>query len=146
MPRYTREEANRRHRFRMRIEQWLLLATRCALVGAAGLAFSGPSVESTVLKGTGPVGGGPTPLGGEGPAEARGYTLLPSPAAYEEAHYLPLAYPHIEGFTARSEWILGDDEEEAWALYHGSFRGKDALIKLLMRSAHGQSIGRFREK
>lgn len=67
--------------------------------------------------------------------EARGYTLLTSPAAYEEAHYLPLAYPHIEGFTARSEWILGDDEEEAWALYHGSFRGKDALIKDWVKSA-----------
>lgn len=67
--------------------------------------------------------------------EARGYVMSTSPAAYEESHYLPLAYPHIEAFTARSEWIFGDSVEDAWGLYERSFRGADALIKDWVKSA-----------
>jgi len=64
-----------------------------------------------------------------------GYALITSPESYEEAHYLPLAYPKIEDHTARSGWILGDDEGEAWALYERDFRGSDALIKDWVKSA-----------
>ena len=65
---------------------------------------------------------------------ARGYHPMTSPEAYDEAHYLPLAYRITEGHTSRSEWIEGDDAEAAWELYQG-FRGKDAIIKDWVKSA-----------
>jgi hypothetical protein len=55
-------------------------------------------------------------------------------AAYEQAHYLPLAYPLIEADTARSAWIEGDGVEAAWKLYQ-SFRRGDAIIKDWVKSA-----------
>jgi hypothetical protein len=64
----------------------------------------------------------------------RGYLPGVSPEAYDEAHYLPLAYRHTEGHTARSEWIEGDDAEAAWDLYQ-RFREKDAIIKDWVKSA-----------
>ena len=65
---------------------------------------------------------------------ARGFQPKTNPAAYEEAHYLPLAYPHIEQFTARSAWITGDDPEAAWKLYR-EFAEKDCIIKDWVKSA-----------
>jgi hypothetical protein len=64
----------------------------------------------------------------------RGYTPVTKPEAYDEAHYLPLAYRITEGHTARSAWIVGDDEEAAWELYQG-FCNKDAIIKDWVKSA-----------
>jgi hypothetical protein len=64
----------------------------------------------------------------------RGYLPEVAPEAYDEAHYLPLAYRHTEGQSARSGWIEGDDPEAAWELYQG-FRGKDAIIKDWVKSA-----------
>ncbi|QJE95306.1 ATP-grasp domain-containing protein [Luteolibacter luteus] len=64
----------------------------------------------------------------------RGYQPLTSPDGYDEAHYLPLAYPITAGLTARSQWIEGDNEDDAWQLYQG-FRGADAIIKDWVKSA-----------
>lgn len=67
-------------------------------------------------------------------AEEHGSRLLTSPAAYAEAHYLPLAYRHLRGETPESRWIEGDDPEAAWRLYE-SFQDKDAIIKDWVKSA-----------
>lgn len=64
----------------------------------------------------------------------RGYELVTSPEAYEEAHYLPLAYPLIRHETARTTWISGDDIESAWGLY-SDFSGSDVMIKDWVKSA-----------
>jgi hypothetical protein len=63
-----------------------------------------------------------------------GYLPVTAPEAYDEAHYLPLAYRITKGHTARSEWIEGDDAEATWELYK-SFRSKDAIIKDWVKSA-----------
>ena len=65
---------------------------------------------------------------------AKGYLPQTPPEAYDEAHYLPLAYRHTEGHTSRSAWITGDDVEEAWGLYQ-QFRHQDAIIKDWVKSA-----------
>ena len=86
---------------------------------------------------------------------SRGFTPVTSPEAYDEAHYLPLAYRHTEGHTSRSAWIEGDSADNAWALYQ-SFREADAIIKDWVKSAKsrwkdgcyipaGTSEERFRE-
>ncbi|HVU68308.1 MAG TPA: ATP-grasp domain-containing protein [Ktedonobacteraceae bacterium] len=36
---------------------------------------------------------------------AKGLTLINSPAAYRHCHYLPEAYPLLEGLTPRSTWL-----------------------------------------
>lgn len=64
----------------------------------------------------------------------KGYLPLTAPEAYDEAHYLPLAYRITEHDTARSAWIMGDDAEEAWQLYQ-DFRQHDAIIKDWVKSA-----------
>lgn len=64
----------------------------------------------------------------------KGYALQTVPQAYNEAHYFPLAYPHLTGATARSAWITGDDAGEAWKLYQ-DFRHGNALIKDWVKSA-----------
>jgi hypothetical protein len=65
---------------------------------------------------------------------ARGYLAVTSPEAYDEAHYLPLAYCITEGHTSRSAWIEGDNADAAWQLCQ-SFRGKEAIIKDWVKSA-----------
>jgi hypothetical protein len=65
---------------------------------------------------------------------AKGYLPLTAPEAYDEAHYLPLAYRITEPYTARSAWIEGDDEDSAWTLYQG-FNACDAIIKDWVKSA-----------
>ena len=65
---------------------------------------------------------------------SKGYLPVVNPEAYEEAHYLPLAYQHLEGHTSRSSWIEGDDIDEAWRLYQG-FREHDAILKDWVKSA-----------
>ena len=67
-------------------------------------------------------------------AVERGYLPVTSPDAYEQAHYLPLAYAITMGHTAHSEWIEGDNPEAAWDLYQ-RFQGKDAIIKDWVKSA-----------
>ncbi len=57
-----------------------------------------------------------------------------SPSSYEEAHYLPFAYPLLQGDTARSEWILGDNADAAWQMY-SRFRQNDCVIKDWVKSA-----------
>jgi hypothetical protein len=66
---------------------------------------------------------------------ARGWEPITPPAAYDEAHYLPLAYPKLIGETPRTEWVSGREEAEAWALYERAFRGKDAIFKDWVKSA-----------
>jgi hypothetical protein len=65
---------------------------------------------------------------------SRGYELQTTPGAYEEAHYLPLAYPHIQGHCPRSAWIVGDEVDAAWNLY-AEFSNSDAIIKDWVKSA-----------
>jgi len=65
---------------------------------------------------------------------AKNFAPEVSPAAYEQAHYIPFAYPLIEGDAPKSSWIEGDDVEASWELYQ-SFRSKDAIIKDWVKSA-----------
>lgn len=65
----------------------------------------------------------------------KGHRPLVSPEAYEEAHYLPLAYQHIAGECARAGWIEGDDIDRAWELYSREFAGGDCVIKDWVKSA-----------
>ena len=65
----------------------------------------------------------------------RGWEPVTSPAAYVEAHYLPLAYPKLIGETPRTSWIEGRDEDAAWALYEAEFRHEGAVIKDWVKSA-----------
>ncbi len=64
----------------------------------------------------------------------KGYVPEVTPSAYEQAHYLPFAYPLTEGDTPRSGWIEGDDVDAAWRLY-ADFSRKDAIIKDWVKSA-----------
>lgn len=65
----------------------------------------------------------------------RGFEPEVRPSAYEQAHYLPLAYALIEGETTRSEWFEGDDGERAWEMYEKNFREGDAVMKDWVKSA-----------
>lgn len=65
---------------------------------------------------------------------AKSYQPVTTPDAYDEAHYLPNAYQHIENATARSAWIEGDDVDRAWLLYQ-DFQSRDAIIKDWVKSA-----------
>lgn len=63
-----------------------------------------------------------------------GYQPVTAPSAYNEAHYLPLAYSKLAGHTPESAWITGRDPEAAWALYQ-SFWDQDAILKDWVKSA-----------
>ncbi len=65
---------------------------------------------------------------------AKDYAPAVSPAAYAEAHYLPLAYRHLEGRTPKSIWMEGKDEDAAWKLLQ-ELGGGDAIIKDWVKSA-----------
>ena len=65
---------------------------------------------------------------------AKGYLPQTSPGDYEQAHYIPFAYPQTEGHTPRSAWIEGDDVDAAWDMYQ-DFRDGDAIIKDWVKSA-----------
>ncbi len=64
----------------------------------------------------------------------KNYCPVTAPDDYAQAHYLPFAYPLIDGHTPRSAWIEGDDPDAAWELYQG-FRAKDSIIKDWVKSA-----------
>ncbi len=64
----------------------------------------------------------------------KGYMPETSVEGYEQAHYLPLAYPLIEGQTSRSAWISGDDTDAAWEMYQ-DFSSAQAIIKDWVKSA-----------
>lgn len=64
----------------------------------------------------------------------RGYVLVNDPAAYEEAHYLPLAYPALAGETPQTVWTNRADVGEAWELYQ-PLRGGDVVLKDHVKSA-----------
>ena len=65
---------------------------------------------------------------------AKGYAPVTRPGEYAEAHYLPNAYPHLNGLTPESAWITGNDLSEAWSLYQ-SFTSAPALVKDFVKSA-----------
>ncbi len=65
---------------------------------------------------------------------SKGYRPIVTPNAYEQSHYLPLAYPLIKKYTAKSDWITGESVNDAWELYRG-FIEKDAIIKDWVKSA-----------
>jgi hypothetical protein len=60
-----------------------------------------------------------------------------TPAAYEQSHYLPLAYPLIEQLTAKSVWNCSDSLADAWLLYE-TVSSRDTLIKDWVKSAKYQ--------
>lgn len=64
----------------------------------------------------------------------KGYRMTVTPEAYRQAHYLPNAYPLIEGQTPVSKWMLGSDMAEAWKLYQ-DFIQEDAIVKDFVKSA-----------
>jgi hypothetical protein len=64
----------------------------------------------------------------------RGYRPLTPPTAYAEAHYLPLAYPHLSGHTPDTLWMEGRDPEQAWQLYQ-QLADQAAIIKDYVKSA-----------
>lgn len=65
---------------------------------------------------------------------AKGYCPVTSPVDYEQAHYIPKAYPQTQGHTPTTAWIEGDDPDAAWSLYQ-DFKEKDAIIKDWVKSA-----------
>ena len=64
----------------------------------------------------------------------RGYALVNSPAAYEEVHYLPKAYPTLDGNTPVSLWTDLPDVCHAWRLYQ-QLRDGDVILKDHVKSA-----------
>lgn len=64
----------------------------------------------------------------------RGYLPLTPPAAYAEAHYLPLAYAHLRGHTPETVWMSGDDVGQAWDLYQ-QVADTPAILKDFVKSA-----------
>lgn len=64
----------------------------------------------------------------------RGYLVVNDPAAYAEAHYLPLAYPKLAGETPLTVWTERPDVGEAWELYQ-QLRGGDVILKDHVKSA-----------
>ena len=65
---------------------------------------------------------------------ARGHRLIVDSAGYAEAHYLPLAYPILEGLTPESVWTDSPDEDGTWAAYHQLADG-DVIVKDWVKSA-----------
>ncbi len=64
----------------------------------------------------------------------KGYRLLNDPQQYAEAHYLPFAYPKLEGHTPFTVWCVGNDVGRAWDLY-AQIRDGDAILKDYVKSA-----------
>ena len=58
----------------------------------------------------------------------RNYHLVNTPSAYNQAHYLPQAYPVLAGHTPESVWTETPDVDAAWQLYQG-LRDADAVAK-----------------
>jgi hypothetical protein len=67
----------------------------------------------------------------------KGYRPLVTPEAYEQSHYLPLAYPLIENITAPSVWNESDSLEAARSLY-ATVSSRAVLIKDWVKSAKYQ--------
>lgn len=65
---------------------------------------------------------------------AKGYRPVVNPDQYAEAHYLPNAYKHLEGYTPESKWMFGSETDEAWRLYQGLSNG-DVIVKDFVKSA-----------
>jgi ATP-grasp domain, R2K clade family 3 len=65
---------------------------------------------------------------------AKGYQPITTPEAYAEAHYLPLAYPLLQGITPQTIWMEGQDSEHAWQLYQ-QISHEPAIIKDYVKSA-----------
>lgn len=70
----------------------------------------------------------------EAALRAKGYRLIVDADAYAEAHYLPLAYRHLEGFTPASVWTDAPDTDAAWAAYQRLADG-DTIVKDWVKSA-----------
>ncbi len=64
----------------------------------------------------------------------KGFNPITKPDQYEQAHYIPLAYPQTKGHTPKTAWIEGDDPQQAWNLYQ-EFNSKEAIIKDWVKSA-----------
>ena len=112
---------------------------------AEGLAVRLYSDRTLAVLPGGPGAVGPLMLRGWMMAEARyaelhaalvalGYRPLNGPAAYAEAHYLPLAYPKLVGHTPETVWSAGRDLDAAWSAYR-PLAGGDAIVKDYVKSA-----------
>jgi hypothetical protein len=86
---------------------------------------------------------------------SKGYCEMVSTAEYEEAHYLPNAYPLLQGRTPESVWVEGKDSAAAWLKYEELGRPA-AIVKDFVKSAKhrwneacfipaGTGRGRFEE-
>ena len=65
---------------------------------------------------------------------SKGYRPITNPEQYAQAHYLPYAYPLIQGRTPESKWIEGRDAGNAWKMYEQM--GKPAaIVKDFVKSA-----------
>jgi hypothetical protein len=70
----------------------------------------------------------------DGALRQRGLALMNDSQAYAEAHYLPRAYPILQGLTPRSVWTDSADAEVAWRCYE-QMRDRDAIVKDWVKSA-----------
>ena len=64
----------------------------------------------------------------------KGYQPPVTPEHYCQAHYIPKAYPLIQGRTPDSIWIKGKDIEKAWEMYE-QFGRPASIVKDYVKSA-----------
>ena len=85
----------------------------------------------------------------------KGYSPFTTPDQYSQAHYLPNAYPILEGRTPESVWVVGGDADAAWLRY-AQLGQPAAIVKDFVKSAKhlwneacfipaGTRTARFRE-
>ena len=65
---------------------------------------------------------------------AKGYLPQTSPDQYEQAHYIPNAYPITKEHSPKTEWIEGDDVTATWDMYQ-NFSHSECIIKDWVKSA-----------
>lgn len=65
---------------------------------------------------------------------AKGYRPVTTPEQYAQAHYLPNAYPLLQGRTPESVWVEGKDVTSAWQKYEQLGR-PSAIVKDFVKSA-----------
>lgn len=65
---------------------------------------------------------------------ARGLAPLTSPEAYRAAHHLPAWYPHLEGLTPRSRWVVDPPLVERAVEAAGAFGDVPLVVKDFVKS------------
>lgn len=114
--------------------EWSLYALEDARVGAPALVRCPPSRTGEPMLHRGWMLSGSAHQRLCEAISGAGYAPVVGPAAYEQAHYLPLAIEILRGSTPASAWNRSDREDDAWALYQG-FADGDAILKDWVKSA-----------